>query len=149
MEPIEQIEHLQWPLKVFIQAADSNFTGIATSDLNTTLAFIHNKLVNKEIFLLDPVDNFNVVVAVQPISEVCAEIHIVSTDGTFALFTELRKLLKKNRQFAPKKIVVKVSDESFFPLLKRYGFFHEATMREYGPQGKDLYYWSLIIERAH
>lgn len=145
----QTLNELQWPLSVLVQAADSNFTGIATSDLNTTLAFIQEKIMRREIFFLDPVDNFNVVVAFQPISEVCVELHIVSTDGTYKLFTELRKLLKKNREFAPHKLVVKVTDESFFPLLKRFGFFHEATMLEYGPEGKDLFYWSMVLETTH
>lgn len=142
-------QELQWPLKVLVNAADSNFTGIAFSDVQATLAFIQEKLVRKELFFLDHAGNDKVVVAVQPISEKCAELHIVSIDNSYGLITEIRRLFKKNRQYCPHKLVVKVTDETFFPLLNRLGWTHEATIREYGPEGKDLYYWSLIVERTH
>jgi hypothetical protein len=136
-------DHLPWPFNVLIEMPPERVLttpGVSTKEM---LEVVVGKMVDGTLGVVPCQGNTEVVALLNPVNEVCAEISLYSTDSTFGLYRESKRILEWLFKTLPYTQYVSGNNiPEFRRFLNRLGFVGPIEIPNYHPLGGSwLYYY--------
>jgi hypothetical protein len=141
------VENPEWPWKVLVQMDSYDILGVPGLSIKEMLDRLVSQFDHTRLFFLPHQGNDSVLVMGEKRGSNAMEVHILSTDCSFAFFRECRRLLSYVKNEMPYKLILaKTSIVGLDSVLQRLGFTYDFTIEKHDLTGEDMKYFHLNLE---